>query len=671
MRKQISVFLLLSAFLMFTGCAERPSEDLYLNSTAYELPLSELWALTVNETGVENESAELDQLVIRMQDSGTLEYVFLEFRGIKSGEWGHFQVRMDESGKVSWRESKVKGDFPKSNHPLPVLKVVETVGSGGSSGSGFFAPSRGLLVHADFLAGSIGYGGEPYDLYLFENGKAVPLDRIEFGSREPWCQIVFNSPGACNTTIKEDKKGVFNEVISSESSLTISEVNENGPEPGLPDHILVFLEDDLNKARCVEYAVEKTDGSSPLDLISTGCTEKTLETVALTPEPYELPLSELWDLTVNETGVENETAAFSNLKVSIGPQRSPEHILLEFWGERRGRWNFFHVEVNSRGAVSWYSSESTDSSQEAPHPLELLGEVEQVRLRELTFGEEGLYIEVDKVWRASYDGRLNNDVFVLKDGSLLPLELVRFSSAKPRYPITIGKRGYHNVLVKENKTTGESDITFLPGKEAPSFTVFTEESLSEAELLVYTEDEETVTVCPRAGYMLINNITVVPTLVPYSENRTRYNYYAEHPEREVPDAVIEITFKDNVSLPEAVGIISASNIPEPYLLFQRRFRDYYINVSAEEYEYIKKQYPEPYVSYEAEKPVKGRFVAVLSIHPEENVEKLKQEGITLKKTLSVWAIYDPEVLQNESDAIINKLEGENEIISVSFELLFR
>lgn len=398
--------------------------------------------------------------------------------------------------------------------------------------------------------------------------------------------------------------------------------------------------------------------------------ERLSEDLYLNFTPYELPLSELWALTVNETGVENKTAAFSILRVRIGPEGSPEHILLEFWGERRGRWNFFHVEVNSRGAVSWYSRESTDSSREAPHPLELLGEFEEIRLRELTFGKEGLYIEVDKGLRAIYEGRLNNDIFVLKDGSLIPLELVRFSSAKPRYPVTIGKMGYHNVLIKENKTTGESDITFLPGKEAPWFTVFTEESLSKAELLVYTEDDETVTVYPLAGYMLINNITVVPTVVPYSENGTHYNYYAEHPEREVPDAVIEITFKDNISLPGAVGIISASDIPEPYLLFERRFRDYYINVSAEEYEYIKKQYPEPYVSYEAEKPVNGRFVAVLSIHPEENVEKLKQEGITLKKTLRVWAIYEPEVLQNESDAIINELEEENEVVSVSFELLF-
>ncbi|HII02981.1 TPA: hypothetical protein HA351_15460 [Methanosarcinaceae archaeon] len=438
-----------------------------------------------------------------------------------------------------------------------------------------------------------------------------------------------------------------------------------------PISIFLLLSAFLMFTSCAESPSEDLYPNSTAYELPLSEPERLSEDLYLNSTPYELPLSELWALTVNETGVENETAAFSNLRVRIGPQGSPEHILLEFWGERRGRWNFFHVEVNSLGAVSWYSSESTDSSREAPHPLELLEEVDDIRLRELTFGEEGLYIEVDKVWRASYDGRLNNDIFVLKDGSLLPLELVRFSGAKPRYPVIIGKRGNHNVLIKENKTTGENDITSLPGKEAPWFTAFTEESLSKAEMLVYTEDNETVTVYPRAGYMLINNITVVPTVVPYSENRTRYNYYAEHPEREVPDGVIEITFKDNISLPEAVGIISASDIPEPYLLFQRRFRDYYINVSAEEYEYIKKQYPEPYVSYKAEKPFDGRFVAVLSVHPEENVEKLKQEGITLKKTLRMWAIYEPEVLQNESDAIINELEGENEVISVSFEMLFR
>jgi len=62
---------------------------------------------------------------------------------------------------------------------------------------------------------------------------------------------------------------------------------------------------------------------------------------------------------------------------------------------------------------------------------------------------------------------------------------------------------------------------------------------------------------------------------------------------------------------------------------------------------------------------------VLDVYPGENVEKLKKEGISLKKTMRLWAVYDPEILQNESETIINELNKEKEIVSVSFEPLFR
>ena len=240
--------------------------------------------------------------------------------------------------------------------------------------------------------------------------------------------------------------------------------------------------------------------------ICTGCTEKTPEAVVLRPEPYELPLSGLWDLTVNETAVENETAVFSDLKIRVGSQVSPEHILLKFWGEQEDRRNFYRVEMNSQGTVSWHSGESTDSFRETPHPLELLRGLEEIRLRELTFGEEGLDIELNGMTGdVSYEGRLNNNLFVLKNGGLIPLEMVRLSGANPWYPITICKRKYHNVQIKENKTPGESDIIFLPGKEAPCFTVFTEEALSKAEMVVYREKNKTVIFNPLQTNQVGNN----------------------------------------------------------------------------------------------------------------------------------------------------------------------
>ena len=152
------------------------------------------------------------------------------------------------------------------------------------------------------------------------------------------------------------------------------------------------------------------------------------------------------------------------------------------------------MEVNRQGHVSWYSGENVGGSFRWPHPLELLGEIEKVRLREIDFGKDGLSIEVfDEAGNVSYKSdKVNCDIFGLENGKLIPLESVSFSSEDFRYPVLISKRGYYNVLITENRTTGEDDIVFLPEKEPLCFYAFTERDLSRAEMLVYAENNETV-----------------------------------------------------------------------------------------------------------------------------------------------------------------------------------
>lgn len=263
MKKIIFIMALLFAAFLVSGYLDADSE-VYLISTADELLLLEFWGIAVEETGIENETAVLDQLVIYVQDSGTMGHALLEFRGIKDGKWGSFQVRVDENGKVGWCESKLNGAFPESIHPLAVLKVVETVFSGIGSGTGNsslnFNTPQDLLILAGSSAGSTKYGGQSgYAVYLFEKGKVVPLDLIEFESKDPWCQIMFAWSEACKATIKEEKNGLFG-AGSVESMRNISWKNENNSKVGAPNNIIVFLEEDLDKALYVEYVEENSPG---------------------------------------------------------------------------------------------------------------------------------------------------------------------------------------------------------------------------------------------------------------------------------------------------------------------------------------------------------------------------------------------------------------------------
>jgi hypothetical protein len=215
--------------------------------------------------------------------------------------------------------------------------------------------------------------------------------------------------------------------------------------------------------------------------ISTGCTSFSEEEVQLTPNVYGLPLSKLWNITVEKTDLENETAIFDCMMIRIGQDGTIESILMEFYGNKDGKRNWFHVEVNSRGEIVWYSAENRYPAL-GMHPLYILREVEQIHFSDITFGNQGLIIESDAQWGSL----LYEDVFLVNDGLFTPLDVVEFSTDEPWYTIDIFKREAYNTRIIENEKNEEAFISVIvPENDSKCITAFISQDMARAKTIVY------------------------------------------------------------------------------------------------------------------------------------------------------------------------------------------
>ncbi|GAB7016257.1 hypothetical protein [Methanogenium cariaci] len=207
------------------------------------------------------------------------------------------------------------------------------------------------------------------------------------------------------------------------------------------------------------------------------------DTLSLPPGIYGLPLSNLWSIVTDQTGVDNSTAILSQISIITAPDGVIESLIFDFYGDEEGIHQWYHVGVNPKGAITWRSSKIDGVPPKGTHPLSLFTEIERIPYREW-FGEKaGLAIDVDsQSGDLSYGASSYSDIFVLDTGELTPLKRVEFHTDEPFYEITICYRmEYESVMVSGEKTVSVA----VPQNDSPCSTVFTIPDLEKAEVVEY------------------------------------------------------------------------------------------------------------------------------------------------------------------------------------------
>ena len=169
--------------------------------------------------------------------------------------------------------------------------------------------------------------------------------------------------------------------------------------------------------------------------------------------------SKLWNVTLENTKADN--CVLNWLHIEIDKNGDFERIILEFYGIEDCKPKIYHVEVNRKGKMRWYSDDLKILPR-GEHPLVLLKELEKFDFREIPSGDSGIVIDIGAIsGSVEYKDNRCVDIYLLKNGSLIPLKRVVFESDRYWYPITICKRKIVNVGFKVD-IEEQKIVAFVP-----------------------------------------------------------------------------------------------------------------------------------------------------------------------------------------------------------------
>ena len=191
---------------------------------------------------------------------------------------------------------------------------------------------------------------------------------------------------------------------------------------------------------------------------------------------YGLPLSEVWTIVKDQTGIENATAVLEEFRLVTAANGSVESLIFTFQGDNEDIHRWYQVAVSPTGAITW-DSRAVDGALAGEHPLILFSEIERIPYRELTGEGTGLIIDVDAQYGDLAYGAGYKPLFALHQGEALPLESVAFSTDEPWYDIAIFVR-------TSGSPTGEESI---PEEDSHCCTLFASRDLDKAERVGYRD----------------------------------------------------------------------------------------------------------------------------------------------------------------------------------------
>ncbi|QSZ68051.1 hypothetical protein RJ40_11375 [Methanofollis aquaemaris] len=237
-----------------------------------------------------------------------------------------------------------------------------------------------------------------------------------------------------------------------------------------------------------------------LCLIAAGCTglagaPENEATVVLQPNAFGLPLGEIWTIILEKTGATNETAVLNSADLVIGADGELERMTIEFWDEKEGGANLVHVDLSffpdRPGKISW-SRAASETVPVSLHPLDVLGELEEVDFADLHLGKEGLWIMVSGSRGSIGYGGGDYDLALLENGTFTPLGEVHFAGDVQACPISILGRGGQggNVTITETRDflfwhDERTSTTYEePDPERENIIAFVPESISMADEVV-------------------------------------------------------------------------------------------------------------------------------------------------------------------------------------------
>jgi len=186
---------------------------------------------------------------------------------------------------------------------------------------------------------------------------------------------------------------------------------------------------------------------------------------------YHPAILDLWEITVESTGVENESAVLRKLEVDLAGDGAARVIWLYFYGDKDGEQHAYEAYAGPGGIVS-AKSQKFNFSVQGVHPLELLREVDAIALEDIPFREQGMTLLLSPNAYGDHYNETRGRLYEVSDGVFRPVKEVTFGPDARWYTITI--------------TPHRDTESPASGAELPDcMIVFTRKDIAAAESVVY------------------------------------------------------------------------------------------------------------------------------------------------------------------------------------------
>ena len=227
----IAIAFIFIAIIFSAGCSTYPGAVSYLPYHEPGTPpqFDDVWSVALSESGIDNRTAELGNLMVRLLENGSFDSLLMDFSGRDEGIEKSCRVDVAPDGRINvqCREERDRVPVSFGEHPLVVLSALEKMP---------------LHTLGPFNVTTIRTGGMCCDLGYYYN--SVPVFEVGNGTLVPIEKIVFHLP-----------QGVLVYPISICRHQTIlGQENENNTVGPVSNRCLdAFTHDDIVKAVTVKY----------------------------------------------------------------------------------------------------------------------------------------------------------------------------------------------------------------------------------------------------------------------------------------------------------------------------------------------------------------------------------------------------------------------------------
>jgi hypothetical protein len=187
MRQKVNIGLIVFFIALITaGCLTVNPPEQQMPFESHENYFTSLWDTTLNNTGVDASSAHFQKVWFDTDEQGNITSLLLLFTGKKNEETFLYHIEINPIGMITTYHSKIEdldGEIVPVN-PGEVLKEMDTINY-----TAFTRNATRLSVRCIYKKMNAEYAANSGDLFILRYGSFIPIKRIIFDEKNPYCLI--------------------------------------------------------------------------------------------------------------------------------------------------------------------------------------------------------------------------------------------------------------------------------------------------------------------------------------------------------------------------------------------------------------------------------------------------------------------------------------------------